>query len=143
AFVELGKRLAMMSPDDSIALNTPYDAARYFMPGLRSLKKETFKIALLDSKNRVMKEMVVSIGSLDSSVVKPREVFAEAVSACARSVVVAHNHPSGDPTPSPQDITVTKRLIEAGNILGIELSDHIIIGDGRWISLKEAGDIFK
>src|SRR5258708_7343385 len=99
AFVELGKRLAIPNQEEGHALITPYDAAQYFMPKLRGLKKETFKVALLDTKGRVMKEALVSIGSVDSSIVKPREVFAEAVAAGARSVGVAQNDPSGDRSP--------------------------------------------
>lgn len=94
---------------------------------------------LLDTKNGVLRSRTVSVGDLSSSIVHPREVFAEAIRHSAASLIVAHNHPSGDPAPSPEDIAVTKRLAEAGELLGIEVLDHIVLGDNRWVSLKEKG----
>jgi len=94
---------------------------------------------LLDSKNRVQRINTVSIGILDSSLVHPREVFKDAILASAASIIVAHNHPSGDPTPSIEDKRVTQRLYEAGQLLGIDLLDHIVIGDNKWVSLKQIG----
>ncbi len=102
-------------------------------------KKEHLKSLLLDTKNRVLAIRTVSIGDLSSSIVHPREVFKDAVIASAASVIVAHNHPSGDPTPSAEDVAVTKRLIQAGEIMGIDLLDHIVLGDGTFVSLKERG----
>lgn len=102
-------------------------------------KKEHLKSLLLDTKNRVLAIRTVSIGDLSSSIVHPREVFKDAVVASAASVIVAHNHPSGDPTPSAEDVAVTKRLMQAGEIMGIDLLDHIVLGDGTFVSLKERG----
>ena len=93
----------------------------------------------MDTKNRVLSIKTVSIGDLSSSIIHPREVFKDAIVASAASLIVAHNHPSGDPTPSADDVAVTKRLMDAGGILGIDLLDHIVIGDGKFVSLKERG----
>nr|WP_245992564.1 DNA repair protein RadC [Capsulimonas corticalis] len=139
AAIEFGHRLALFSDDDRPAIAGPQDVANLIMPELRYIKKETLKSLLLDTKNRVLGIKTVSIGDLSSSIVHPREVFKDAVTSSAASIIVAHNHPSGDPTPSREDITVTKRLMEAGEIMGIELLDHIVIGDGCFVSLKEKG----
>jgi DNA repair protein RadC len=139
ACVELGRRLAAHSSEGRPIIRSPEDAANLLMPEMRDAPKENFKSLLLDTKNRVMKVLTVSVGSLDASIVHPREVFRDAVAAGAASVVAAHNHPSGDPTPSAEDRQVTKRLMEAGQVLGIELLDHLIIGDGRWVSMKQQG----
>jgi DNA repair protein RadC len=101
--------------------------------------KEHFKALLLDTKNRLIKMVTISIGTLNSSIVHPREVFRAALAANASAIIVGHNHPSGDLTPSPEDRNVTLRLAEAGKILGIDLLDHLIIGDGKWISMRERG----
>lgn len=139
AAIEFGNRLALFTEDVRPAIGGPRDVANLLMPDLRYLKKETLKSLLLDTKNRVLAIKTVSIGDLSSSIVHPREVFKDAVVASAASLIVAHNHPSGDPTPSADDVAVTKRLMEAGEILGIDLLDHIVIGDGKFISLKERG----
>lgn len=139
AAVELGKRLAALTPEEKPCIRSPQDVANLLMPELRDLKKEHLKSLLLDSKNRVMKIMTVSIGILDSSLVHPREVFKDAIMASSAAIIIAHNHPSGDPTPSPEDKRITQRLYEAGQLLGIDLLDHIVIGDQRWISLKQIG----
>ncbi len=107
------------------------------MEEMRYLKKEIFKALLLDTKNQVIKIIDVSIGSLNSSIVHPREVFCEAIKSGCNSIIFVHNHPSGDPTPSSEDIKTTQRLEECGNILGIRVLDHIIIGDGKYISFKD------
>jgi DNA repair protein RadC len=106
---------------------------------MRYLRKEVFKIILLNSKNHVLKHVDISTGSLNASIVHPREVFNEAVKTSCSSVVLVHNHPSGDPEPSMEDIETTGRLVNAGGILGIKILDHIIIGDGRFVSLKAKG----
>jgi DNA repair protein RadC len=93
----------------------------------------------MDTKGGVVKQATISIGDLSSSIVHPREVFREAIRNSASSLILAHNHPSGDPTPSPEDIAITRRLCEAGDVIGIEVLDHVIIGDSRWTSLKEKG----
>lgn len=139
ACVELGRRLAAYVDVERQAIRSPEDVAQYLMPKMRDAAKEHFVSVLLDTKNRVMKTLTVSVGSLDASIVHPREVFKDAIAASAASVIVAHNHPSGDPTPSAEDRQVTARLVEAGQLLGIEVLDHLIIGDGRWISLKAQG----
>ena len=141
AAVELGKRLAALTPEEKPCIRSPQDVANLLMPEMRDLKKEHLKSLLLDSKNRVMKVMTVSVGILDSSLVHPREVFKDAILASSASLIIAHNHPSGDPTPSPEDKRITQRLHEAGQLLGIDLLDHIVIGDQRWVSLKERGVI--
>jgi DNA repair protein RadC len=106
---------------------------------LRDEKREHFLALLMDTKGGVLREHTVSVGDLSSSLVHPREVFVEAIRRSAASLLVAHNHPSGDPTPSPEDVQVTRRLVEAGELLGIEVLDHVIIGDNRWVSLREKG----
>ncbi len=107
------------------------------MPELRDQPQEQFKGVFLNSKNEVLKVRTITVGSLNASVITPRELFREAISHNSASVIVAHNHPSGDPTPSKEDIDVTKRLVQAGEYVGIEVLDHVVLGDGRWISLKE------
>jgi DNA repair protein RadC len=139
AMVELGKRLAVATEDSRQAIRSPQDAAELVMPALRDAKIEHFTALFLNTKNEVLKSKNITKGSLDSSLIGPRELFREAISVNSASVVVAHNHPSGDPTPSREDIAVTKRLCESGNLVGIEVLDHIIVGDGRWVSLKERG----
>ena len=139
AAIEFGKRASLFGSSDRPTINTPQDAANLVMSDLRYLKKETLKSILVDTKARVIAVKTVSIGDLTSSIVHPREVFKDAVLASAASIIVAHNHPSGDPTPSADDVSITKRLISAGEILGIELLDHLVVGDGNFVSLKERG----
>lgn len=139
AAAELGRRLNALTEDNRPTIHSPQDVANLLMAELRDAKKEHLKSLLLDTKNRVLKIVTVSIGTLDSSLVHPREVFKDAIAASAAALIVAHNHPSGDPSPSAEDRRVTERLAEAGQIIGIELLDHIIIGDNRWVSLKERG----
>jgi len=139
AAIEFGHRLALFTEGDRPAIGGPRDVANLLLPDLRYQKKEHLKSLLLDTKNRVLSIKTVSIGDLSSSIVHPREVFKDAVVASAASLIVAHNHPSGDPTPSAEDVAVTKRLISAGEIMGIDLLDHIVIGDGVFVSLKERG----
>ncbi len=139
AAVELGKRLAVLTSDEKPVIRSPQDVANLLMPELRDAKKEHLKSLLLDTKNHVLRIVTVSVGILDSSLVHPREVFKDAIAASAASLIVAHNHPSGDPTPSAEDKRITQRLAEAGQIIGIELLDHIVLGDNRWVSLKERG----
>lgn len=108
-------------------------------PRMREQKKEKFITLYLDTKNQILKEEVVSIGSLNASIVHPREVFKSALLESSASVIMVHNHPSGDPSPSREDIMVTEKLVEGGKLLGIDILDHIIIGDGRYVSLKDEG----
>jgi DNA repair protein RadC len=140
AAVELGKRLMLSQyKDDFSTINSPQDIINLLMEEMRYLSKEHFKIVLLNVKNKIIAIETISIGSLNTSIVHPREVFKPAIEKSASSVVLVHNHPSGDPTPSKEDVEVTKRLVEAGKILGIKVLDHVIIGDGRGISLREKG----
>lgn len=139
AMVELGKRLAATVGESRAVIRSPQDAADLLMPGLRHESQEHFTALLLNTKNEVLKQKTISVGSLNASVVTPRELFREAISANSAAVVIAHNHPSGDPTPSRDDIDVTKRLTQAGQMIGIDVLDHIVIGDGRWVSMKERG----
>lgn len=139
AAIEFGSRLALFTDDARPTIGGPRDVANLLMPDLRYLKKETLKAILLSTKNHVLAVKTISVGDLSSSIVHPREVFQDAVIASAASVIVAHNHPSGDPTPSAEDVAVTRRLISAGEILGIDVLDHIVIGDGIFASLKERG----
>ena len=139
AAIEFGNRLSLFTEDAKPSIGGPRDVANLLMPDLRYQKKEISNPCLMDTKNRVLAIRTVSIGDLSSSIVHPREVFKDAVVASAAALIVAHNHPSGDPTPSGEDVAVTKRLISAGEIMGIDLLDHIVIGDGVFVSLKERG----
>ncbi|MCX7884473.1 MAG: DNA repair protein RadC [Caloramator sp.] len=141
AAIELGKRLRNYRNDKIIRINNPKDAAEIVMEDMRYFKKEHFRVIFLNTKNIVIDVKDLSIGNLNSSIVHPREVYSEAIKKSSASIIVLHNHPSGDPTPSQEDINITRRLIEAGKIIGIDLLDHIIIGDGIFISLKEKGII--
>lgn len=137
ASLELGRRLKTYRDNGSIYIKTPGDIAEMVMEEMRYLKKECLKLILLNTKNVVISVKDVSVGSLNSSIVHPREIFVEAIKVSSASVIICHNHPSGDPTPSQEDINVTKRVYEAGKIVGIDLIDHVIIGDGKYVSLKE------
>jgi DNA repair protein RadC len=139
AAVELGNRLSQQKTDDKFTIRSPKDAATYLMHDMTSLKQEHFVVLFLNVKNQILHKQTIFIGSLNASIVHPREIFREAVKRSAASIICAHNHPSGNPTPSTEDIDVTKRLYEAGLLMGIELLDHVIIGDHQFISLKEKG----
>ncbi|MBW9234528.1 DNA repair protein RadC, partial [Leptospira santarosai] len=120
-------------------VRSPKDAATFLMTDMTSLKQENFVVLFMNVKNQVLHKQTIFIGSLNASIVHPREIFREAVKRSAAAIICAHNHPSGNPSPSPEDIEVTKRIQEAGHIMGIELLDHVIIGDHQFISLKEKG----
>lgn len=139
AAIELGKRMSQYKPDEYYVIRSPDDGANYVMEEMRVLKQEHFVVLFLDTKNRVIHRQTIFVGSLNASIVHPREVFREAVKRSAASIIVAHNHPSGDPSPSQEDIHVTKRLVDSGKIMGIEVLDHIIIGNRKFVSLKEKG----
>ena len=142
AAFELGKRLIAnekRNTSQQPCFKNSGQVYTYYMPKFYGLKKEKFLCTLLDTKNKVFKETTVSEGTLTSSLVHPREVFRYAIKEAAASVLFVHNHPSGDPSPSRDDIDITKRLIETGKIIGINVLDHIIIGDGRYLSLMEKG----
>ncbi|WP_053957520.1 RadC family protein [Inediibacterium massiliense] len=139
--IELGKRLALSSSKEKYSITSPKDVSNILMEEMRYYKKEYFKTILLNTKNEILSIDNISIGSLNSSLVHPREVFVNAIKKSVASIILVHNHPSGNPKPSSEDINVTKRLIEAGKIIGIYILDHIIIGDGKYISLKESNMI--
>lgn len=139
AALELGKRVSTLTPEARPTVTGPRDVSTLLQSELRYLKKETLKSILLDAKNKVIAIKTVSIGDLTSSIVHPREVFRDAIVNSAASIIVAHNHPSGDPTPSTDDVNITRRLMAAGETIGIELLDHIVIGDDKFVSLKEKG----
>lgn len=136
AAVELGKRISASEAIQRGKISCVEDVVDIFMERLRYLKKEMFEVLLLDTKGNIISSENISIGDLCSSVVHPRETFKSAIKKSAAAIIFVHNHPSGDPTPSNEDIAITKRLIEAGNILGISVLDHIIIGDGVFVSMK-------
>jgi DNA repair protein RadC len=123
----------------AIIIKSPEDAYLELKAKARGQMKEHFWAILLDTRNKVIKSVEISVGSLDSSIVHPRELFKEAISASASSIIAAHNHPSGNPEASQDDIKLSRRLKEAGELIGIDVVDHIIIGDGRYISLKREG----
>ncbi|MFC0522455.1 DNA repair protein RadC [Pontibacillus salicampi] len=139
AALEIGKRMHNQRPGERYAVKSPDDAADYVMEEMRDLHQEHFVCIFLNTKNQIIHRQTIFIGSLNASIVHPREVYKEAVKRSAASIICAHNHPSGDPTPSQEDIHVTRRLTECGKMLGIELLDHIVIGDRKYISLKEKG----
>lgn len=137
AALELGRRLSRGFSARKASIKSPDDVAALLMDQMRYLKKEHFKLIELDTKNKVISIDDISVGTLDSSIVHPREVFLNAIKHSSASVILVHNHPSGDPKPSQEDIATTKRLVQAGEILGISVLDHVIIGDGNIVSLKE------
>jgi DNA repair protein RadC len=140
AVMELSKRVsASFINNNRVTIKSPVEVSSLVMEEMRHLKKEIFKIILLNTKNHIIKHLNVSIGSLNSSIVHPREVFSEAVKVGCSGMLLVHNHPSGDPEPSREDIETTQRLVNAGNILGIKVLDHVVIGDGKYISFKEQG----
>jgi DNA repair protein RadC len=138
AAVELGRRLAIAEARVEI-IHGPEDVARFAMPHFRHETKEHFAVLLLNTKNHILAMPVISQGSLTASVVHPREVFEAAVRHSAASMILLHNHPSGDPSPSREDIAVTERLVKAGQIMDIPVLDHVIIGNDSFASLKEKG----
>ncbi|WP_166001615.1 DNA repair protein RadC [Bacillus sp. Cs-700] len=139
AAMELGRRVSRLQLEERYTIRSPEDGANYVMEDMRFLSQEHFVCVYLNTKNQVLHRQTVFVGSLNASIVHPREVFREAFRRSAASLICFHNHPSGDPTPSREDIEVTKRLAECGKMLGIDMLDHIIIGDQKFISLKEKG----
>lgn len=139
AAIELGRRLASKDLEERFTIRSPEDAATFLMQDMTSLQQEHFVCLFLNVKNQVLHKQTIFVGSLNASIVHPREIFREAVKRSAASIICSHNHPSGIPTPSPEDIDVTTRLYEAGKIVGVDLLDHVIIGDHQFISMKEKG----
>ncbi|BCJ95041.1 UPF0758 protein YsxA [Anaerocolumna cellulosilytica] len=136
---ELTKRMAKATNEGKLKLITPESVANYYMEQMRHLTREIVYLVMLDSKSNLLKDMIISSGTVSSSLLSPREIFLNALKYEAVNVILLHNHPSGDPTPSREDIQTTKRIKEAGNLVGVRLMDHIIIGDNKYISLCEQG----
>jgi DNA repair protein RadC len=139
AAVELGRRTLLRCPPARLQFVNPRDAAAYLLPQFGARPVEQFGLMMLDTKHRLIRTSVVSVGTLDSSPAHPREIFREAASACAAAIVLFHNHPSGDPMPSRDDVELTRRLVQAGEIMGIDVIDHVILADTRYFSFREAG----
>ena len=139
AAIELGKRVLAAPLSTKTRIGSSLDLYRHYYPLLRDLRHEVFKIVLMDAKHAIIRDATVSEGSLTLSIVHPREVFNQAVRESAAAVIFVHNHPSGDPTPSEEDRVLTARLVEAGDLLGIQVLDHLIIGDGHYVSFADQG----
>ncbi len=136
---ELAKRLSKAEAQSGLNFSAPETIAQYYMEDMRHRKKEAMKLLLLNSKTKLIGESELSLGTVNTTLVSPREVFVEALRRNAVAVILLHNHPSGDPTPSKQDILITRRVTEAGRLIGVELLDHIIIGDYSFICLRDMG----
>jgi DNA repair protein RadC len=139
AAIELGRRLTLESPEERPTINSPGDAAQLLLYEMQALEQEHLRVMLLDRRNRVMEVVDLYRGSVSSSQIRVGEIFREAVRKNASAIIVAHNHPSGDPTPSPDDVAVTRAILQAGKMLDVDVLDHLVIGQGRWVSLKERG----
>ena len=141
AALELGKRFMATPEDGRPVVRSPEDVFGILAPQIGSRAQEVFVAVLLDSKNRVLRTETVSVGTVNASIVHPREVFKPAISASATSVILGHNHPTGNPEPSREDILITRRMENTGRVLGIEVVDHIIVAADRYVSMKERGNI--
>ena len=139
ALMELSRRLQLPLADERLRITSPADAANLMSPRMRHLQQEELHVILLDTRNRVMKIAEIYKGSLNTSVVRIGELFRPAIEMMAAAVIVAHNHPSSDPSPSPEDVNVTRQIVQAGKLLDIELLDHLVIADQGYVSLKERG----
>ena len=136
---ELAKRLAKASYQDTVCFTDPKTIAQYYMEDLRHEKQEHMKLLMLNTKAKLLGETTISKGTVNASLITPRELFIEALQKNAVSIIILHNHPSGDPTPSREDMLTTKRILDAGALIGIELLDHIIIGNNCYMSFREEG----
>ena len=139
AAIEVGRRLAASTPEDRPLVQSPDQAATLIMYEMGALEREELRVLLLDTRNRLIRIVEVYRGSLNTSLIRIGEIFRDAIHANAAAVIVAHNHPSGDPAPSPEDVAVTKAMVEAGKLLDIEVLDHLVIGHNRFISMKAKG----
>lgn len=139
AALEIGRRLMASAPDEKARVTSPSDAANLLMSEMMLLEQEHLRVILLDTRNQVLGTPTVYIGSLNTSVVRVGELFKAAIKENAAALIVAHNHPSGDPSPSPEDVNVTRQLVQAGKLLDINVLDHIVIGRQQYVSLKERG----
>lgn len=139
AALELGRRVASEPRGDVHTISTPQDVVSMFAPHLEALDVEEFHIVVLDAQHHLVRDILVTRGILDSSMVHPREVFRQAIAERAASIILVHNHPSGDPTPSAEDYMVTSQLVAGGTLLGVPVRDHVIIGHGCYVSFAESG----
>jgi DNA repair protein RadC len=139
AAIELGRRLTLEAPEERPQIKSPADAAALVMYEMSGLEKEHMRVFLLDTRNRVLDIVGVTQGSVNSAHMRVGEIFTPAVRRNAAAIIVAHNHPSGDPTPSPDDVAITRAIVQAGKLLDIDVLDHVVIGQGRFVSLKERG----
>ena len=143
AAIEAGRRSLMRARRERPQIQTAMDAAQLLVPQYGSHPVEQFGLLLLDTKRRVLRTTLVSMGTIDASIVHPREVFRAAANARAASLILFHNHPSGDPAPSEDDVALTKRMVRAGELMGIVVLDHIIVAENRYHSLREQGDLLE
>lgn len=139
AAIELGRRLSLESPEERPTINSPADAAALVQYDMSALEQECLRVLLLDTRNHVLDIVEVYQGSVNMSQIRVGEVFKAAIRRNASAVIVVHNHPSGDPTPSPDDLAVTRALVQAGKLVDVDMLDHLIIGQGRFTSMKERG----
>jgi DNA repair protein RadC len=139
AAIELGNRLRLEAPDEKPAIHSPADAAALVQYEMAGLNQENLWVINLDTRNHMLNIEKIYVGSLNSSMVRVGELFKPAIQRNAASIIVVHNHPSGDPTPSPEDIALTKSILQAGKLLDIELLDHLVIGQNKFVSMKERG----
>ncbi len=137
--LEMGRRLAVEAKDDRSQIKCPADAANILMGEMSLLEQEQMRVVLLDTRNRLQGIVTVYQGSLNSTAVRVAELFKEAIRRCSAAILISHNHPSGDPLPSPEDVALTQQVVSAGKLLDIDVIDHLIIGNNRWISLRERG----
>lgn len=139
AALEIGRRIAMLQPEERFQVRSPADVAQLMQLEMAHLDQEQLRTICVDTKNRVQKIHTIYIGNLNTSFVRVGEVFKEALKLNSAALIVVHNHPSGDPTPSPEDVFVTKQIVDAGKLLDVDVLDHLIIGQGRYVSLRERG----
>jgi len=139
AALEIGRRLLLTEQTQRFQIKSPTDAAQLLMIEMSHLEQEHLRTVLLDTKNRVQAVATVYIGSLNASLIRVGEVFRDALKHNSAALIVAHNHPSGDPTPSPEDVLVTREIVSAGKLLDVEVLDHLVIGQGRFVSMRERG----
>jgi DNA repair protein RadC len=139
AALEIGRRVLAARPAERLQITSPRDAAHFLMPEYSARPVEQFGLLMLDTRHRVLRTVVLTVGTLDCAAVQPREVFRQAMLASAAAVVMFHNHPSGDPQPSGEDVELTRRMVAAGELMGIRVIDHVVLGDARYCSLKESG----
>ena len=141
AMLEISRRIIQSPPNNNPIITNPAEVVDVVKDHMKLLDREHFIVFSLNIKNRIISTETVAIGSLNSAIVHPREIFKQAIKLGAASIIICHNHPSGDPTPSSEDISITKRIANAGEIVGIQLLDHLVIGDGSYVSMREKGII--